>query len=202
MGRGIHSGRTQFRPYTNEFYRIPAKAFRSLLTSPLGDYKLNGLDLSEAHCNFKLRDSNRWELVMEFTFDGREVPIPLRQDTRSASNKLYLVCPYCSQSRQHLYAVTNTYACRLCAGLHYASQSERQPDRLARKIRKLRRSLWGNERENIDNLLDNSSWWPKPKRVRWSTFEKKKTEIAALETLNLRFMVAFVETHFHKTIKQ
>ena len=113
MGRGLHSSRTQTRPYTNEYHRIAAKSFRAALTSQIGGYKLSGLDLSKAHCNFTLKDSERWGRIMVFIFDNREIPIPLRQDNQSASNKLYLVCPYCTQSRQHLYALSNTYACRL-----------------------------------------------------------------------------------------
>ena len=194
MGRGIHYNRTQTRHYTNEYHRIAARAFRHLLTSQVGRYKINGLDRSDAHCNFTLKDADRGR-VMVFTFDNREISIQLRQDNQSASNKVYLVCPYCTHSRQHLYALSDTYACRVCAGLHYSSQSEREPDRLARRIRKLRRQLWGNDCIDADNLLESCCWWPKPKRMRSVTFEKKRTEIEALERRNLYFMELFFETH-------
>ena len=202
MGRGLHFSRTQIRPYTGEYHRIAAKIFRSALTAPLGEYTLSGIDKSKAHCKFTLKDSERWGRVMVFTFDDREIPIPLKQDDRSASNKLYLICPYCTKPRQHLYALSNTYVCRLCAGLHYASQSERESDRLARRIRKLRRKLWGNDTDNgwldINNLMDSCCWWPKPKRMRLATFEKKKAEIEALEKRHTHCMRVFIEMHFGK----
>ena len=79
-----------------------------------------------------------------------------------------------NKKRQHLYAVKNAYACRECLGLHYASQSERPQERLMRRIRKLRKELWGYDWPDVNNMFEQVDYWPKPKWMRWKTFKQKK----------------------------
>lgn len=196
MGKGIHYGRAQTRNYTYEYQRINAKSFISLLASPLGQYQLNGIKKTPSHRQFTLKECEGWGRVMVFNFNGKEIPIPLKTDSRSASNKLFLICPYCAKSRQHLYALRSTFSCRECAGLHYASQSEGQRDRLARKIRKMRIVLWGVDIPEILSVASSCEFWPKPDNTHWKTFEKKKANIKILENQYRFDMSVFIHRNF------
>ncbi len=181
MPKGFHYGHSQFRPYTQEYYRISAISFKSMLDARLGQYKFSNEKLSKEHCTFELAISNRWSRILVFTIKGREHAIPLQLDNRSASNKLYFLCPYCHHQRVHLYAVKNAYSCRKCLGLHYGCQSERPMERLARRILKLRRALWGSFSSDIGDLMSSCNWWPKPKGVHTSRFERERAVIIKLE---------------------
>ncbi len=169
--------RTQKRPYTNEYHRINAYVFKSLLTMPSGNYSLNAKDLSNDHCKFELKDDESGERVIIFNIDNKPHKIKLSVDNRSVSTKLYLRCPYCKSNRESLYAIKTAYACRQCIGLHYQSQSERPKDRLLRSIRKKRKNLWGNC-PNINNLCFT---FDKPKHMKRQVFFAKQNEILKLE---------------------
>ena len=181
MPKGHHYGRTQKRIYITEFNRIPAKVFKSLITAPVGSYSLNGDHLSREHKNFILTELNNGIRLITFSINDTPHQVALKVDNRSASNKLYITCPYCQKQRQHLYAIKNAYACRCCIGLHYASQSERPNDRLMRRIRKLRKELWGCNWPDVNNMFENINYWPKPKWLRWKSFEQKRDKIIELE---------------------
>ncbi|MCP4988027.1 MAG: hypothetical protein GY928_18840 [Colwellia sp.] len=192
MTSGFHYGHTQTRPYTQEYYRIYARTFRDMLEGEHGkQYKMNspGLDehLSEEHRTFKLshaansRYGKHYPHALVFTIKGKQIPIPLQLDNRSISNKLYFVCPQCLHQRVHMYAVKSGYACRKCLKLHYACQSERLAERLSRRIRKLRKVLWGHNAPFIDDLLTSCSWWPKPKGVHQERYEREQAAIVKLE---------------------
>jgi len=180
MPKGFHYGRSQTRHYTCEYLRISAKVFKSALDLPLGQYSFNSSQLSDEHRTFELLE-NHGSRAAVFTIKDREHPITLKVDTRSASNKLFLICPYCRHQRQHLYAVSNAYACRVCLKLHYACQSERPMERLSRRIRKDRAMIWGSEQDTV-NLIDSSSWWPKPKWMKYKTFDKARSKLIVLES--------------------
>lgn len=169
--------RTQSRPYTNEYHRINAKMFKSLLTMPRGNYSFNAEHLTNDHCKFELKESESCERVIIFNIDNKPHKIKLSVDKRSASTKLYLNCPYCKKNRESLYAIKTAYACRKCIGLHYQSQSERPKDRLLRSIRKKRQSLWGN-RPNVYNMTRQ---FERPKHMKREVFYAKKYEIIKLE---------------------
>lgn len=181
MPKGCHFGRTQHRHYISEYYRINAIFFKNLIECPLGKYSFEKEGASIEHSSFKLIETSKWSRVMVFNINGKEVPIPLQIDHRSASKKTYLICPYCVTQRQHLYITKTSYACRKCLNLHYTSQSERKPDRLARSIRKKRYLLWGYDYPDVKNLFESCIWWPKPKWIRWKTFEKKRNHIVDME---------------------
>jgi hypothetical protein len=180
MPKGFHFGRTQKRLYTVGRQRIYAKTFKALLDSPIGNYELSGANFSEGHSNFKLIQSEAWQRVMIFTIQGKEIPVPLQVDSRSASNKVYLICPCCVKQRQHLYVLNNLYACRECTNLSYASQSEGKQERLARRIRKLRTNLWGSSAE-INSLVESTMHFEKPKYMKWKSFEVKRDNILSIE---------------------
>jgi hypothetical protein len=156
--------RTQTRSYTNEYQRINANVFKSLLTMTSGMYSLNAEHLSNEHCKFKLSENKSGERVIIFKINNKPHKIKLSVDNRSASTKLYLNCPYCKKNRESLYAIKAAYACRKCISLHYQSQSERPKDRLLRSIRKNRINLWGN-RPNINNLCYHFDKEPYKKRM-------------------------------------
>ena len=118
---------------------------------------------------------------MLFTIHNKQVPVPLQLDNASASNKLYLVCPYCATQRQYLLAVKKTYACRDCLNVHYASQSESKIDRISRRIRKQRAKLWDYDSIFVNDLFECSSYFPKPKGLHNKTFLKKQSELINLE---------------------
>jgi hypothetical protein len=181
MPKGHHYGRTQTRAYTGEYHRIFAKTFKNLLTVPLGNYSLNADFLSNEHQKFKLTALECGVRLMTFAINDKPHKIALKRDNRSASNKLYMTCPYCQKQRQSLYAIKYAYGCRQCIGLHYASQSERPNERLMRRIRKLRKELWGFDWPDVNNMFENIYYWPKPKWMRWKTFEQKRNKITELE---------------------
>ncbi len=181
MAKGHHYGRTQTRAYTTEYHRVSAKVFKSLITAPIGGYSLNGKFLSNEHRQLKLTELNNGVRLMTFSIHNKPHQIALRLDNSSASNKLYITCPYCQKQRQHLYVIKTAYACRECLNLHYPSQSERPQERLARRIRKLRQELWGYDWPEINNLFKYIDHWPKPKWVRWKTFNQKVNKITELE---------------------
>jgi hypothetical protein len=181
MPKGHHYGRTQTRAYTSEYHRIHAKVFKQLLTMPLGSYSINAEHLSNGHQKFTLKENKNGVRYMTFTINHKPHKIGLKRDNRSASNKLYITCPYCQKQRQHLYAIKYAYGCRQCICLHYASQSERPNERLMRRIRKLRKELWGNDWPDVNNMFEQAVYWPKPKWMRCKIFEQKRNKITELE---------------------
>jgi hypothetical protein len=196
MPKGHHYGRTQTRAYTTEYHRISAKVFKTVLTAPLGNYTLNSDSLRCEHKNLTLTESDNGIRSMTFTINDKPHQIALKLDNRSASNKLYITCPYCQEQRQHLYAIKTAYACRECIGLHYATQSERPQERLMRRIRKLRKELWGHDWPEVNNMFEQVAYWPKPKWMRWKTFEQKRNKITELEKQYWPMAIAKMKTSF------
>lgn len=181
MPKGHHYGRTQTRAYTSEYHRIHANVFKPLLKLPLGNYSITSQYLSDEHRKIKLSENKNGVRYVTFTINDKPHHIALKLDNKSVSNKLYITCPYCQKQRQSLYAIKYAYGCRQCIGLHYASQSERPQERLMRRIRKLRKELWGYDWPDVNNMLEQVAYWPKPKFMRWKTFEQKRNKITELE---------------------
>ena len=196
MPKGHHYGRAQKRAYTDGYRRIYANVFKSLLTASLGGYSLDGGNLSNEHKKLELIELDDNLRVMVFTINNTPHQIALKLDNSSVSNKLYISCPYCQEQRQHLYAIKSAYACRQCIGLHYASQSERPQQRLMRRIRKLRKELWGYDWPDVNNMFEQVCYWPKPKWMRWKTFEQKRNKIIELEKRYWPMAVSQMKTTF------
>jgi len=194
--KGHHYGRKQTRAYTSEYHRIFAKTFKNLLTVPLGSYSLNADFLSIEHQKFKLTALECGVRMMIFTINDKPHKIALMLDNSSASNKIYITCPYCHKQRQSLYAIKYAYGCRQCIGLHYASQSERPQERLMRRIRKLRKELWGYDWPEVNNMFEQVIYWPKPKWMRWKTFDQKRNKITELEKRYWPMAFAQMKTTF------
>jgi hypothetical protein len=196
MPKGHHYGRTQKRAYTGEYHRIHANIFKSLLTKPLGSYSLTSDYLSDDHRKLALTENEDSFRFVTFTINEKPHQIALKLDHSSASNKLYITCPYCQKQRQSLYVIKYAYACRQCIGLHYPSQSERPQERLMRRIRKLRKELWGYDWPDVNNMFEQVMYWPKPKWMRWKTFEQKRNEITELEKQYWPMAMAQMKTTF------
>lgn len=196
MPKGHHYGRKQTRAYTSEYHRINARVFKSLLTEPLGNYSIDSDHLSDGHQKLTLKENKNGVRSMIFTINNKPHKIALKLNNSSASNKLYIICPYCQKQRQSLYALKYAYACRQCIGLHYASQSERSQDRLMRRIRKLRKELWGYDWPEINNMFEQVAYWPKPKWMRWKTFEQKRNNIILLEKKYWPMAITQMKTTF------
>ncbi|TYK66486.1 hypothetical protein [Colwellia echini] len=196
MLKGNHYGRKQRRSYTSDYPRINAKVFKSLLTDPLGSYSINSEYLSDNHRELILKENTNGVRYVTFTINDKPHTIALKLDKRSASNKLYITCPYCQKQCQHLYAIKYAYACRQCIGLHYVCQSERPNERLMRRIRKLRKELWGYDWPEVNNMFKHVIYWPKPKWMRWKTFEQKRAKIIELEEQYWPMAVTRMETIF------
>jgi hypothetical protein len=196
MPKGHHYGRTQTRAYTGEYHRINANIFKSLLTTPLGSYSINSEYLSDNHQQLTLKENENGVRYVTFTINEKPHQIALKLDNRSASSKLYITCPYCQKQRQSLYAVKYAYGCRKCIGLHYASQSERPQDRLMRRIRNLRKELWGYDWPDVNNMFEPVVYWPKPKSMRWKTFEQKRNKIIELEKRYWPMAITQMKTTF------
>ncbi|KXJ54009.1 MAG: hypothetical protein AXW17_05710 [Colwellia sp. Phe_37] len=196
MPKGHHYGRKQIRAYTSEYHRINANIFKSLLTASLGNYTLDNKSLGSEHRDLVLSERGDGSRYITFTINSKPHLIALKLDSRSISNKLYLACPYCQKSRQSLYAIKYAYVCRQCIGLEYASQSERPKERLMRRIRKLRKELWGYDWPEVNNMFEQVTYWPKPKWMRWITFEKKREKIIELENKYWPMSVEHIEKLF------
>lgn len=177
MPKGFHLGHTQTRHYTTEYIKLYAKAFKVLLTKPLGNYAITSQD---KRTPITLKQTKNGLRYITLNHKDKTLEIGLVTCNKSASNKLYITCPYCQTKRQHLYACKSGYACKSCLNLHYASQSERKQDRLARRIRKLRIALWGYQ-PDIYNLTESAKWFLKPKYMRWANYQKKRDHIVELE---------------------
>lgn len=196
MPKGHHYGRKQIRSYTSEYHRIFAKSFKNLVSVPLGNYSINADFLSVEHQKFKLTALECGVRLMTFTINDKVHKIALTPDKRSVSTKLYITCPYCQKPRQSLYVIKYAYVCRQCIGLEYASQSERPKERLIRRIRKLRKDLWGYDWPEVNNMFEQVEYWPKPKWMRWPTFEKKRNKIIELEKQYWPMGVEYMEKLF------
>lgn len=177
MPNGFHLGYTQQRHYTTEYTKLYAKTFKVLLTKPLGSYLIASPNKSTPITLKQTKDGLRY---ITLNHQDNTLEIGLVICNKSASNKLYITCPYCHTKRQHLFDCKSGYACKACLNLHYASQSEQKQDRLARRIRKLRVALWGYKPE-IMNLTNSVRWFTKPKYMRWTNYQKKRDQITKLE---------------------
>lgn len=92
----------------------------------------------------------------------------------------YFCCPCCRRKCDLVYLNGNSFTCRRCAGLAYASENRTRLDRAASKIFKLRRRLGQQPRSLLDPLPD------KPKWQRWRTYDRTIARLAAAETAHVR----------------
>lgn len=101
--------------------------------------------------------------------------------------RYWYLCPHCCGRVAKLYIGEKDIACRKCWKLHYASQSEGRLARMRRDIRRQRFAIWGSN-EQTRNLFNQPHTFPKPKGMRWETFEQK---VATLERSENAYFRAF-----------
>lgn len=111
----------------------------------------------------------------------------IRIDTTSAGYGVrhWYICPHCVKRVAKLYVGTKDIACRGCWKLHYKSQSGDKLDRMRMSIRRQRYAIWGSN-ERTSNLFNNPSLFPKPKGMRWETFERKRARLIQYEQAYFR----------------
>jgi hypothetical protein len=78
-------------------------------------------------------------------------------------------CPKCSRRIATLYERGKYFLCRKCHGLVYESQRERDAFRYLHKAQDIREKLGGSA--NVFEPLPD-----KPKRMRWQTYRKMRSE--------------------------
>jgi hypothetical protein len=86
----------------------------------------------------------------------------------------WFACPGCRRPARILYGV-DSLRCRRCRGLTYASKSEASHWRAQRKARNIRHRL-GATGSSFD-----APFPPKPKRMRWATYDRLRAVDAALQ---------------------
>ena len=105
----------------------------------------------------------------------------------SIAPKTFLECPICNKNFSDLYRTNKCeekFACRKCLKLSYESQNntKTKADRLASKIVKLRRKLFGTDNDALNiNLTITAANREKPKRTRYATFNSAIERIINLE---------------------
>ncbi|EOH1014405.1 hypothetical protein AB3X31_13500 [Raoultella terrigena] len=92
----------------------------------------------------------------------------------------WYVCPHCTKRVAKLYIGRKDIGCRECWNLHYKSQSADRLDRMRMKIRQQRYAIWGNN-DLANNLFNDIRMFPKPKGMRWATFDRKRAELSVME---------------------
>jgi hypothetical protein len=100
-------------------------------------------------------------------------------------NRPYFLCPICYSQRLKLYldSKSHYFSCRSCAGLTYTSTRENSADRAMSKSRKIRRRIGASLA-----TMDSISLWDKPKRMRWKTFFKLKSQAEYHEAFGWNFI--------------
>ena len=83
--------------------------------------------------------------------------------------RIWMLCPLCHRRVLLLYGAGKYFLCRHCHHLTYATQQEREKDRLLRKSREIRQRLGGDA-----NLLRRMP--QKPKGMHWETYNRLSLE--------------------------
>ena len=124
---------------------------------------------------YRFDDGEEWQQVRE------EVAIACTP-CHFGGRRAWFLCPGCGHKRRILYLAGVRFRCRWCHRLVYHSQREDIEEREARKIRKIRRRLSGDE----------ELWAPfpaKPRGMHWCTYSRLyQQEQAAVERRDRAWM--------------
>lgn len=101
--------------------------------------------------------------------DVEEVIELARTACNFGGERIWMLCPQCDRRVLLLYGAGKYFLCRHCHHLTYATQQEREKDRLLRKCREIRQRLGGDA-----NLLRPMP--PKPKGMHWETYNHLSLE--------------------------
>ena len=106
--------------------------------------------------------------------------INIMQSQLTYGKRNWWVCPKCGNRCSILY-LNDYFKCRKCAGASYECQNGSRLDYLADKIREKRKKLWGSQHFYLDDLTENSEYLPKPKWMRWKTFNVERKKLLKFE---------------------
>jgi hypothetical protein len=93
---------------------------------------------------------------------------------------------FCGRRVAILYAAGDLFACRLCYGLAYASQSESPCDRYRSRAQKIRMRLGGSP-----NLLE--PFPEKPRGMHWRTYNSLRATSLTAEIRSVAIMQGYLE---------
>ena len=107
--------------------------------------------------------------------DGREIHLELerRQRGQFGGMRHYFRCPQCSGRCEILYVTPRRAACRKCLRLRHLSQRCSGTSRSTQRVVVLLRKLGGTGQSTNDPIP------PKPKRMHWTTYNRKVARLEA-----------------------
>ena len=128
--------------------------------------------------------STRWD------GDRRESDYWIQLETTAqpfGGRRWWWICPRTGRRAVKLYLPNGafTFASRQAYRLAYRSQRETPHDRALRRAFKLRRRLGGDD--------GTGDYIPKPKWMRWPTYNRKLEEVAAAEEVVDAHMLSFAQ---------
>lgn len=126
------------------------------------------------------------------TINGITRTIRLTTTRAGYGVRYWYICPHCHLRCAKLYIGGKDIGCRMCWKLHYKSQSGDRLDRMRMSIRRQRYTIWGNN-ERTNNLFNHPYTFPKPKGMRWETFNRKLAALVQSESVYWRAFAPFVD---------
>lgn len=198
---GYNSGRTKYTTYVNELLRLDIGAFnrnglvqaaagsKATVTWAAGD---NSIGLEKV--------AGGVELFYSLTKpDGTKETV--RQLTVFQFSPCYLgkprpwfSCPECGGRVGFLYMHKQRFKCRKCTGLNYRSQGETVEMRMQRNHDKYRAKLDPQATNWCMGEIPD-----KPKRMRWTTYEKIASKAEAYEQARLAILDVHIAKYLGKT---
>lgn len=164
------------RSYTHQLPRLTLADLRTMREM----FASGSVALSKVTRNATITitaDSNGYRAEI----DGKIIPLKVCVTEAGYGVRSWYCCPHCDSRRASLFIGASDIACRECWGIHYASQSESQLDRMRRRMWKLRAALWPDY-EPARSLFNHPYEFPKPKGMRWETFTEKRAALVAYES--------------------
>lgn len=129
---------------------------------------------SPGELTFTFRHPIRAEDERETSYSVRAIAMPVR----FGGHRWWWICPRTGRMAFKLYLPNGGWQfwSRQAYGLGYACQRETKADRRMRRARKLHRALGGD-----GQAIRQSAPPPKPKGMRWRTYERKVAEWCAAD---------------------
>lgn len=187
MANHINHWRRTYRTY--EFPRFSINRHKLCAKAPLGyEFTITWQMDNDIQIDFKRVESGL--VITNFKYPQK---IPITQTQLTYGTRYWWLCPSCGRRCSILYLNKHGFNCRLCVKPSYESQNGYKLNHIESKIRKLRKQLWGTDAIEIDNLFDTSEWRPKPKWMRWHTFNRKRESLLRLELYYRSLWPAYVD---------
>lgn len=167
--------RQQTRHYTSQLPRLTLAHLRELRRL-FGD-GVHGLQMETASGKVTFRQEGDSYAT---TVGGRTLTLHIATTQAGYGVRYWFLCPHCGSRRAKLHVGKRDIACRECWGIHYASQSEDRLSRMRRHMYAQRAEIWGNYGPAC-SLFNCVFDFPKPKGMRWVTFNQKVAKLAQYE---------------------